>query len=45
MIGDRGTAFIELGFQTQSLKASGSTTSVTSNKIYLEAGLGTFLFK
>ena len=45
MIGDHGTAFLELGFQTQSLKASGATASQTSNKIYLEAGLGAFLFK
>jgi len=45
MIGDHGTAFIELGFQTQSLKYSGAATSQTSNKIYLEAGFGAFLFK
>jgi hypothetical protein len=45
MIGDHGMAFIELGFQTQSLKAGGSTASQTSNKIYLEAGFGAFFFK
>jgi hypothetical protein len=39
MIGDHGTAFLELGFQTQSLR------SQTSNKIYLEAGFGAFLFR
>jgi len=43
MIGEHGTAFLELGFQTQSLKRSG--TSQTSNKIYLEGGFGAFLFK
>ena len=43
MIGEHGTAFIELGFQTQSLKAGGVST--TSNKIYLEAGFGAFFFK
>lgn len=45
MIGEHGTAFFELGFQMQSLKASGATTSQTSNKIYLEAGFGAFFFK
>ena len=45
MIGDHGTAFLELGFQTQSLKYSGATTSQTSNKIYLEGGFGAFFFK
>lgn len=44
MIGDRGTVFVELGFQTQSLKAEGSTAR-TSNMIYLEAGLGAFLHR
>jgi hypothetical protein len=39
LIGDHGTAFLEVGFQTQSLR------SQTSNKIYLEAGFGAFLFK
>jgi len=43
LIGDHGTAFLELGFQTQSLRYSG--TSQTSNKIYLEAGFGAFLFE
>lgn len=43
MIGDHGTAFLELGYQTQSVKYSG--TSQTSNKIYMEAGFGAFLFK
>ena len=47
MIGDHGTAFFELGFQTQSLKNSGGSfaSSNSSNKIYLEAGFGAFLFK
>jgi len=47
LIGDHGTAFIELGFQTKSLKNSGGSfaSSQTSNKIYLEAGFGAFLFK
>ncbi|MBN2464519.1 hypothetical protein JXD38_02690 [candidate division WOR-3 bacterium] len=45
MIGDHGTAFIELGFQTQSLKVSEASTSLTDNKIYLEGGFGAFLFK
>lgn len=39
MIGDRGTTFIELGFQTQSLERH------TSNQIYVEAGFGSFLFR
>ena len=43
MIGEHGTAFFELGFQMQSLKAGGVST--TSNKIYLEAGFGAFFFK
>jgi hypothetical protein len=44
MIGDRGTMFFELGFQTQGLK-SGSSATQTSNQIYLEGGFGAFLFK
>jgi len=44
MIGDRGTMFFELGFQTQSLK-SGSGPAQASNQIYLEGGFGAFLFK
>jgi len=43
MIGDRGTTFIELGFQTQSVKYG--SASQTSNKIYLEAGFGAFLYR
>jgi len=45
VIGEHGTAFLELGFQTQSLKASGEASGETSNKIYLEGGFGCFLFK
>jgi len=47
MIGDHGTAFVELGFQTQSLKNSGASfaSNHTSNQIYIEAGFGAFLFK
>jgi len=47
LIGDHGTMFVELGFQTQSLKTSGgsSASTLTSNKVYLEAGFGAFLFK
>jgi hypothetical protein len=47
MIGDHGTAFIELGFQTQSLKNSGASfaSNHSSNQIYIEAGFGAFLFK
>jgi len=47
LIGDHGTAFVELGFQTQSLTYSGGSfaSAQTSNKIYLEAGFGAFLFK
>jgi len=45
MIGEHGTAFLELGFQTQSLKANEATTSLTDNRIYLEGGFGAFLFK
>jgi len=47
LIGDHGTAFAELGFQTQNLKHSVATASSghTSNQIYLEAGFGAFLFE
>ncbi len=45
MIGEHGTAFLELGFQTQSLKYSGATTSQSDSKIYLEGGFGAFLFR
>jgi len=45
-IGDRGAAFVELGFETQSMKSGSSTASThTSNKIYLEGGFGAFLFR
>jgi len=44
MIGDRGTMFFELGFQTQALKYKGSSSSQSANQIYLEGGFGAFLF-
>ncbi|MBM3331442.1 hypothetical protein FJY68_06260 [candidate division WOR-3 bacterium] len=47
LIGDHGTAFVELGYQMQSLTQSGGSfaSAQTSGKIYLEAGFGVFLFK
>jgi hypothetical protein len=44
MIGDRGTMFFELGFQTQSLSSSPEDANRVTNQIYLEAGFGAFLF-
>ena len=44
LIGDRGTMPIEIGYEMQSTKYSGSTAQSRS-KVYLEVGFGAFLFK
>ncbi len=45
-IGDRGTAFLELGFETSKLSGGESVNSgSTGSRIYLEGGFGAFLFR
>ncbi len=45
-IGDRGTAFMEIGFETSKLSGSTSVASSSSgNRLYLEGGFGAFLFR
>ncbi|MEO0081615.1 MAG: hypothetical protein ABIL25_04895 [candidate division WOR-3 bacterium] len=45
-IGDRGTAFLELGFETSKMSGGGSVHSgSTGSRIYLEGGFGAFLFR
>lgn len=45
-IGDRGTAFIELGFETSKLSGGASiASSSTGSRLYLEGGFGAFLFR
>ncbi len=45
LIGSRGTAMLELGFQHDNLKWEGATSATTGNKLYLEAGFGAFLHR